>query len=128
MPKKMGMNSKAEEARARKNASESEEERVGEREEGAGGARQGGEVLARSRGAEVASGEEEGGGRGEARGRCGKSVVLLTSWTEKNPGRRFYRCRRCNFFRWFDPSVQPRSKAVINELLRKVKECERLES
>ncbi|CAN1254027.1 hypothetical protein LINPERPRIM_LOCUS8509 [Linum perenne] len=60
--------------------------------------------------------------------RCGESVVLLTSWTEKNPGRRFYRCRRCNFFRWFDPSVQPRSKAVINGLLRKVKECERLES
>ncbi|CAN1784687.1 hypothetical protein LINPERHAP1_LOCUS16646 [Linum perenne] len=58
---------------------------------------------------------------------CGESVALLTSRTEENPGRRFYRCRRCNFFRWFDPSVQPRAKEVINGLLKRVKEIERIE-
>ncbi|CAN1767250.1 hypothetical protein LINPERHAP1_LOCUS10196 [Linum perenne] len=60
--------------------------------------------------------------------RCGESVVLLTSWTEDNPGRRFYRCRRCDFFRWFDPPMQARAKAVINTLMKKVRDFEMLES
>ncbi|KAH6795145.1 hypothetical protein C2S52_021958 [Perilla frutescens var. hirtella] len=60
---------------------------------------------------------------------CGIPEVMKTSWTNANPGRRFYSCRNynspneriskrgCNHFRWFD--VEPmsdRAKEVINTL------------
>ncbi|KAG7558616.1 Zinc finger GRF-type [Arabidopsis thaliana x Arabidopsis arenosa] len=44
---------------------------------------------------------------------CGKEVMISQSWTDNNPGRRFYRCgagRRsvCDYFRWRDVERQTR--------------------
>ena len=56
---------------------------------------------------------------------CEIPSELQTSWTEANPGRRFYGCGRykaendCNFFKWYDPSPPERFWRVINGLLRK---------
>ncbi|CAN1161307.1 hypothetical protein LINPERHAP2_LOCUS23841, partial [Linum perenne] len=56
-------------------------------------------------------------------------VVLLTSWTEDNPGRRFLRCVSAkkasvsgtrHYFSWFDKPMPVRTKVVINGLLRKL--------
>ncbi|KAG8363373.1 hypothetical protein BUALT_Bualt19G0015600 [Buddleja alternifolia] len=54
---------------------------------------------------------------------CKKTPCLQTSWTDDNPGRRFIGCENwknggCNFFRWFDPPMCPRSMVVIPELRR----------
>ncbi|KAG8364884.1 hypothetical protein BUALT_Bualt18G0045000 [Buddleja alternifolia] len=54
---------------------------------------------------------------------CKKTPCLQTSWTDDNPGRRFKGCENwknggCNFFRWFDPPMCPRSMVVIPELRR----------
>lgn len=57
--------------------------------------------------------------------RCGVESPLVTSWTDENPGRRFYGCgryfvrRKCNFFKWFDPEVPERQKKIIRALLKK---------
>ena len=56
---------------------------------------------------------------------CGIPSQLQISWTEPNPGRRFYGCTRyksendCNFFHWYDPPTPERFRRVINGLLRK---------
>ncbi|KAG6468846.1 hypothetical protein ZIOFF_073539 [Zingiber officinale] len=52
---------------------------------------------------------------------CGLRATLQTSWTESNPGRRFFSCskyrqRGCGFFLWHDPELSERSKTIINEL------------
>ncbi|GER42737.1 GRF zinc finger containing protein [Striga asiatica] len=55
-------------------------------------------------------------------------VVVRTSWTSENPGRRFYSCKKykdgggCNFFAWVDGPICNRSKQVIPGLLRKSNE------
>ncbi|KAG6478655.1 hypothetical protein ZIOFF_062099 [Zingiber officinale] len=54
---------------------------------------------------------------------CGLRATLQTSWTESNPGRRFFSCpkyrqRGCDFFLWHDPESSERSKTIINELKR----------
>lgn len=36
---------------------------------------------------------------------CGSPSALKISWTDLNPGRRFFKCNRCNFFLWLDPKV-----------------------
>ncbi|XP_057769876.1 uncharacterized protein LOC130989795 [Salvia miltiorrhiza] len=46
---------------------------------------------------------------------------IMTSWTEDNPGRRFYGCRNwkarhCGFFDWIDAPITERAKEVINDL------------
>ncbi|CAH9110385.1 unnamed protein product [Cuscuta europaea] len=46
---------------------------------------------------------------------------LWTSWTDKNPGRRFYGCpyykkEGCGFFQWHDEQLTNRAKDVINQL------------
>ncbi|XP_057793164.1 uncharacterized protein LOC131009773 [Salvia miltiorrhiza] len=46
---------------------------------------------------------------------------IMTSWTDENPGRRFYGCRNwkkknCGFFDWIDEPINGRAKQVINEL------------
>ncbi|XP_057779653.1 uncharacterized protein LOC130998238 [Salvia miltiorrhiza] len=52
----------------------------------------------------------------------------MTSWMDKNFGRRFYGCRNwktknCGFFDWLDKPITERAKEVINELkLLKIKE------
>ncbi|XP_057440257.1 uncharacterized protein LOC130732164 [Lotus japonicus] len=55
---------------------------------------------------------------------CGVVTPLRTSWTDENPGRRFYGCglyqgrnRRCGFFQWHDREFNQREKKVIAWLL-----------
>ncbi|PWA34818.1 zinc finger, GRF-type [Artemisia annua] len=52
---------------------------------------------------------------------CGNEAVLRTSWTNTNPGRRFWSCSQsvpnCGFFLWFDPPMCVRSRAIIPGLL-----------
>ncbi|CAH9100685.1 unnamed protein product [Cuscuta europaea] len=48
---------------------------------------------------------------------------LWTSWTDKNPGRRFHGCPNyekdgCGFFEWHDEPLTDRARHVINELKR----------
>ncbi|WOH12726.1 hypothetical protein DCAR_0832234 [Daucus carota subsp. sativus] len=54
---------------------------------------------------------------------CGLSPVLRTSWTDANPGRRFWGCS-CNFHLWHDPAVGDRAKNIIPGLLRKIQRLE----
>ncbi|KAL5983917.1 hypothetical protein ACLOJK_018015 [Asimina triloba] len=51
---------------------------------------------------------------------CGLPVIVLTSHTRKNPGRRFLRCsqykdttRRCGFFQWLDVGGQSKSSDEV---------------
>lgn len=64
---------------------------------------------------------------------CGYPVVEKTSWTNENPGRRFFGCAlwdnesdlSCKFFRWKDPEVSQRTKEVILGLLARKKMLEK---
>lgn len=85
---------------------------------------------------------------------CGIDSPMRTSWSDSNPGRRFFGCNNygvyeclfsfiilisscdyytckfqtgnaCSFFIWIDPPMQPRAKAVILGLLRKLNTIER---
>ncbi|PWA74397.1 zinc finger, GRF-type [Artemisia annua] len=47
---------------------------------------------------------------------CGQTAVVRTSWTNQNPGRRFYGC--CDFIDWYDPPMCARSVSIIPSLLR----------
>ncbi|KAG6523761.1 hypothetical protein ZIOFF_013646 [Zingiber officinale] len=52
---------------------------------------------------------------------CELRSILQISWTESNPGRRFFSCpkyreRGCDFFLWYAPEPSERSKTIINEL------------
>ncbi|KAI3799773.1 hypothetical protein L1987_35076 [Smallanthus sonchifolius] len=53
---------------------------------------------------------------------CGKEAIILTSWTSRNPGRRFYACpdrgSKCRFIRWFDHKKCQRCIDIIPDLLR----------
>ncbi|KAL8206225.1 hypothetical protein R6Q57_009776 [Mikania cordata] len=53
---------------------------------------------------------------------CGKQAIIRTSWTSKNPGRRFFSCQEqgCNtgFIGWFDPPMSDRSIDIIPGLLK----------
>ncbi|XP_058776614.1 uncharacterized protein At4g04775-like [Vicia villosa] len=61
--------------------------------------------------------------------RCGLDAPLMTSWTDSNPGRRFYGCgmykiqgyKRCNHFVWYDEEMDPRAKEMISTLNQKLK-------
>ncbi|KAB2010146.1 hypothetical protein ES319_D10G216700v1 [Gossypium barbadense] len=63
---------------------------------------------------------------------CGNAAKLNTSWSNDNPGRRFFGCKKfgsgfkkqCLFFSWFDPPLTPRSRIVLLGLLRKVRTLE----
>ncbi|KAI5347821.1 hypothetical protein L3X38_000708 [Prunus dulcis] len=61
---------------------------------------------------------------------CGNQCRLTTSWTNNNPGRRFWGCadygvrRGCAFFEWYDPQVCERSKIVICGLLKRLRKEE----
>ncbi|KMT06315.1 hypothetical protein BVRB_7g159980 [Beta vulgaris subsp. vulgaris] len=57
---------------------------------------------------------------------CTLPVARRTSWTEKNPGRRFMSCkfyehetewRGCGFFRWIDEGQTEWQKLFINQLM-----------
>ncbi|CAA0830690.1 zinc ion binding [Striga hermonthica] len=61
---------------------------------------------------------------------CRRRVVIRTSWTTDNPGRRFYSCLGyknggCNFFSWVDPLTCDRSQKIMPELLKKMNALER---
>ncbi|KAL8064380.1 hypothetical protein ABFX02_01G085800 [Erythranthe guttata] len=56
---------------------------------------------------------------------CGLEVVVQTSWTTTNPGRRFVCCPKrgagkCKFFFWCDTEIGRRAKLIIPGLLRKI--------
>ncbi|RZB70552.1 hypothetical protein D0Y65_035499 [Glycine soja] len=61
---------------------------------------------------------------------CNIEAPLVTSWTEENPGRRFYGCglykdrgtKGCNFFQWHDPVDNNRQKKIIVGLMKEVDE------
>ncbi|PWA56411.1 zinc finger, GRF-type [Artemisia annua] len=46
---------------------------------------------------------------------CGLQCVVRTSWTNRNPGRRFY---SCPLIGWVDPLMCDRSLDIIPGLLR----------
>ncbi|KAL5159594.1 hypothetical protein HKD37_15G043888 [Glycine soja] len=63
---------------------------------------------------------------------CNIEAPLVTSWTEDNPGRRFYGCglykvtsrKWCNYFEWHDPVANSRQKKIMVALMKKVDELE----
>nr|GEU53325.1 zinc finger, GRF-type [Tanacetum cinerariifolium] len=62
---------------------------------------------------------------------CGLEAVIRTSWTNRNPGRRFYSCPTlsstcANFLWWFDPLMCQRSVQIIPRLLRSRNELEEI--
>ncbi|CAL8120013.1 unnamed protein product [Prunus armeniaca] len=58
------------------------------------------------------------------------SLQESMSWTDDNPGTRFWGCidyeiiRGCSFFEWYDPRVCERSKIVICGLFKRLKKQE----
>jgi len=65
--------------------------------------------------------------------RCfhGLLLTLKTSWSDNNPGRRFWSCpyygsRKCKYFRWRDDVVNERYKFVIHKLVKKMKDINEL--
>ncbi|GJY38934.1 zinc finger, GRF-type containing protein [Tanacetum coccineum] len=66
-----------------------------------------------------------------ARCTCGLEAMIRTSWTNRNPGRRFYGCPTLsptyvNFLRWYDPPMCQRSVQIIPRLLRSRNELEEI--
>ncbi|GJT13660.1 zinc finger, GRF-type containing protein [Tanacetum coccineum] len=62
---------------------------------------------------------------------CDLEAVIRTSWTNRNPDRRFYGCPTLsptcvNFLRWFDPPMCQRSVQIIPSLLRSHNELEEI--
>ncbi|CAA0829090.1 Unknown protein [Striga hermonthica] len=57
---------------------------------------------------------------------CGDKLHLKTSWTARNPGRRYWACPKygsagyCGIFIWYDPEMCERSKSIIPGLLNKM--------
>ncbi|CAI9285419.1 unnamed protein product [Lactuca saligna] len=54
---------------------------------------------------------------------CGNcDLAIVTSWSDRNPGRRFWSClrneRRCGWIGWFDEPMCLRSVEVIPGLIR----------
>ncbi|KAL4589524.1 hypothetical protein LXL04_002431 [Taraxacum kok-saghyz] len=59
---------------------------------------------------------------------CGIEAPCTISWSDKNPGRRYYGCRywpdenvECGYFDWYDDEVSEWYKQVLNELKPKKK-------
>ncbi|CAA0832301.1 Unknown protein [Striga hermonthica] len=56
---------------------------------------------------------------------CGKRTVMVTSWTDNNPGRRYATCkgskigRGCKHFVWIDPPMCT-ARQIIPGLLRRI--------
>ncbi|KAK4417261.1 hypothetical protein Salat_2551700 [Sesamum alatum] len=61
---------------------------------------------------------------------CGEPVVMRTSWTSANLGRRFRGCSGyrlmklkrlyCGIFEWIDPPMCPRAMEIIPGLLKRI--------
>nr|XP_009773289.1 PREDICTED: uncharacterized protein LOC104223528 [Nicotiana sylvestris]XP_016458180.1 PREDICTED: uncharacterized protein LOC107781879 [Nicotiana tabacum]XP_016497613.1 PREDICTED: uncharacterized protein LOC107816407 [Nicotiana tabacum]XP_016505081.1 PREDICTED: uncharacterized protein LOC107823013 [Nicotiana tabacum] len=62
--------------------------------------------------------------------KCGVSPKLNTSWTQLNPGRRFFACKigkkkgGCDYFCWYDDEMPTQAKNIIWGLLKRVKAFE----
>ncbi|XP_031097157.1 uncharacterized protein LOC116001418 [Ipomoea triloba] len=58
--------------------------------------------------------------------KCGHQLKIRTSWTNENPGRRFWLCSAgisrlgCGFVDWYDPPMCSRSKRIIPGLLKRI--------
>lgn len=62
---------------------------------------------------------------------CGSYASLKISWTEKNPGRRFFNCGnyrtgQCRFFDWYDNPPSPWFHSTLLELLQRIDHLERI--
>ncbi|TYH24821.1 hypothetical protein ES288_A03G120100v1 [Gossypium darwinii] len=63
---------------------------------------------------------------------CGNPAKINTSWSNDNPGRRFFGCKKfgngfqkpCWFFTWFDPPLTSHSQIMLLGLLKKVRTLE----
>ncbi|XP_019099714.1 PREDICTED: uncharacterized protein LOC109132525 [Camelina sativa] len=55
-------------------------------------------VMSQSSGSDANSGRRSGGPICN----CGKAIIVVKSWTNDNPGRRFYKCAVHGFFGWAD--------------------------
>ncbi|KHN34695.1 hypothetical protein glysoja_011248, partial [Glycine soja] len=61
---------------------------------------------------------------------CNVDAPLVTSWTEDNPGRRFYGCglykiigrKWCNYYEWHDPLANSCEERIIVTLMKNVDE------
>ncbi|XP_058733936.1 uncharacterized protein LOC131605617 [Vicia villosa] len=61
---------------------------------------------------------------------CGLDAPLMTSWTDTNPGRRFYGCgmyklqgfKKCSNFVWLDEEMNTGAKEVISSLIHNLEE------
>ncbi|XP_019267457.1 PREDICTED: uncharacterized protein LOC109244774 [Nicotiana attenuata] len=62
--------------------------------------------------------------------KCGVSPKLNASWTQLNPGRRFFACKigkkkgGCDYFCWYDDEMPIQVKKIIWDLLKRVKAFE----
>ncbi|KAL0325158.1 UNVERIFIED_CONTAM: hypothetical protein Sradi_5085100 [Sesamum radiatum] len=61
---------------------------------------------------------------------CGFEVVIRTSWTNSNPGRRFRSCpgdngSYCGVFQWIDPPMCLGAKEIIHGLLSRLNDQEK---
>ncbi|XP_055960160.1 uncharacterized protein At4g04775-like [Mercurialis annua] len=57
--------------------------------------------------------------------KCGLEAKVMVCWTEKHPGRRFFRCpnakmrvNRCPFFMWYDEEYAPHLKHMLYTMKR----------
>ncbi|CAN0920285.1 hypothetical protein LINGRAHAP2_LOCUS31950 [Linum grandiflorum] len=63
--------------------------------------------------------------------KCRDRVVLLTSWTEDNPGGQFYSCKlrysvsTIPSLHWLDPPIEGRAKELINSMRTRLSKYER---
>nr|XP_027060935.1 uncharacterized protein LOC113687547 [Coffea arabica] len=59
--------------------------------------------------------------------RCEKETRVITSWTSKNPGRRFAVCAEgcCGYWAWIDEEMCRRATEIIPGLLRKINATEK---
>lgn len=57
---------------------------------------------------------------------CGKITKMATSWTSRNPGRRYAVCAdgSCDFWDWIDGEMCRRSTEVIPGLLKRINTTE----
>ncbi|XP_058725508.1 uncharacterized protein LOC131596784 [Vicia villosa] len=70
--------------------------------------------------------------------KCGLDAPLMTSWTDANPGRRFYGCgmyklygkKGCSHFEWYDEEMSLRAKDLICSLEQRLnaEKCKVIES
>ncbi|XP_028751355.1 uncharacterized protein LOC114711168 [Neltuma alba] len=79
------------------------------------------------------------GKKGCEKCRCGDDIVVFTSWTEQNYGRRFLKCPNhkeqwsCNYFDWIDALVEnpmlkelKKMKKNSDDMRRRMKKLERV--